>query len=79
MAGGSSARSSKPSIRTPHSSFMIEVHRADHAVAAALAQPARRGVEQRVDDLLIILEVEKAEEAPAVVWKLLKLRVVSGR
>ncbi len=42
----------------------LEVHRPDHPVAAAPAQPARRGLEQRVEHLLVVLELQKAEHSP---------------
>ena len=44
-----------------------EVHRPDHQVAAALAQPALRRREQRRQDLGVVLELEEAEHPPAVV------------
>ena len=44
-----------------------EVHRADHAVAAALAQPGLGRVEQRRGHLRVVLELEEAEQAPVVV------------
>ena len=45
-----------------------EVHRPDHAVAAALAQPApRRRRAARAQDLRVLLELEEAEHAPRVV------------
>ena len=43
-----------------------EVDRADHAVAAALAQPGLGRVEQRVEHLLVVLALEEAEHAPGV-------------
>jgi hypothetical protein len=45
----------------------LKVHRPDHAVAAALAQPALRGREQHVEGLLVVLDLEEAEHPPAVV------------
>ena len=44
-----------------------EVHRPDHQVAAALAQPALRRREQRRQDLRVVLELQEAEHPPAVV------------
>src|SRR5205085_11207694 len=40
--------------------------RADHALAAARRQPPRGGVEQRPRDVLAVLELQKAEPAPAL-------------
>src|SRR5437588_12110147 len=44
----------------------LEVHRADHALAAALPEPAGGGLEQRVEHLLVVLELEEPEHPPAV-------------
>src|SRR3954469_19237392 len=42
-----------------------EVHRADHAVAAARLQPLLGGGQQRRQDLGVVLELEEAEHPPA--------------
>jgi hypothetical protein len=55
-----------------------EVHRADHAIAAVGRQPARRGVEQRRQDLGVVLELEEAEHAPAVAVEAVEGVVVLG-
>ena len=57
----------------PLSSFIDEVRRADHPFLAALAQPAGGRVEQRLQHLLVVLELEEPEPAPV-----LALVVVEG-
>ena len=42
-----------------------EVHRADHAIAAARPQPLLGGGQQGGQDLRVVLELEEAEHAPA--------------
>ena len=51
-----------------HAALVVhrEVHRADHPVAAALAQPALGGVEERGRHLRVVLELEEPEHAPRV-------------
>ena len=51
-----------------HASLLVhgEVHRTDHAVAPALAQPTRCRIEQGVEDLLVLFGLEEAELAPVV-------------
>ena len=51
-----------------HAALVVhrEVHRADHVVAPARAQPLLGGVEQRRQDLGVVLELEEAEHPPAV-------------
>ena len=57
-----------------HAALVVhrEVHRAHHAVAAALAQPARGGVEQRRERLRVLLQLEEPEHAPGVVVELVE-------
>src|SRR2546421_6723586 len=43
-----------------------EVHRADHAIAVPLAEPAIGGVEERVGDLGVVLGLEEPEHPPPV-------------
>ena len=61
-----------------HSALLVDdqVERADHAVAAVLLQPRGRGVEQRIGDLLVVLEVEEPEESPAVAVEAVEVLVV---
>ncbi len=51
-----------------HAALVVhgEARRADHALLAALAQPGRGGVEQRLEHLLVVLELEEAEPAPVL-------------
>ena len=56
-----------------------EVHRADHAVAATLAEPGRRGVEERPRHLGVVLELEEAEHAPGVVVEVVEAPCRSAR
>ena len=51
-----------------HAALVVhrEVHRADHPVAPALAQPAGGRVEQRPHHLDVVLQLEEAEHAPGV-------------
>ena len=55
-----------------------EVHRADHPVAAALAQPRRGGLEQRAGDLRVVLALEEAEQPPVVALELVEVAVDVG-
>ncbi len=55
-----------------------EVERADHVVAAALAQPAAGRLEQRGGDLGVVLALEEAEHAPVVVVELVEALVDLG-
>ncbi len=52
-----------------HAALVVhgEVRRTDHALASAPAQPRRGGVEQRLGDLGVVLELEEAEPAPTAV------------
>ncbi len=57
-----------------HAALVVhgEVHRADHAVAPALAQPLGGGVEQRGERLGVLLHLEEAEHPPGVVVELVE-------
>ena len=55
-----------------------EVERADHVVAAALAQPGEGGVDQRRGDLGVVLALEEAELPPVVVLDLVEALVDLG-
>jgi hypothetical protein len=55
-----------------------EVHRADHAVAAPVAQPVPRGVEQGRGRLGIVLALEEPEQAPVVALELVEVMVDVG-
>jgi hypothetical protein len=52
-----------------------EVHRADHPVAPALAQPTLRGVQQRTGSLGVVLTLEPAEQAPLVVLEAVEVPI----
>ena len=52
-----------------------EVHRADHAVAPARAQPLLGGVQQRARGLGVVLALKPAEQPPLVVLKLVEVVV----
>ena len=52
-----------------------EVHRADHPVPAALAQPAHRGIQQRARRLGIVLALEPPEQTPSVALKLVEVLI----
>ena len=60
-----------------HTAFVVhrEVHRAHHPLAPALAQPARRGIEQSAERLAVLLDLEKAEHPPGVVVKGVEVRI----
>jgi hypothetical protein len=49
-----------------------EVERADHVIAAALAQPGEGGVEQRLRDRGVVLGLEEPELTPVVVLELVE-------
>ena len=57
-----------------HAALVVhrEVHRADHAVAPARAQPALGGGQQRRGGLRVVLALEEAEQAPGVVLELVE-------
>ena len=50
-----------------HAALVVhrEVHRPDHPVTAALAQPGLGGAQQRLEHLAVVDELEEAEHAPA--------------
>ena len=56
-----------------------EVHRADHPLAASLAQPAGRCVEQRVRGLGVVLALEEAEHAVLAALEVVPALVGLGR
>src|SRR4051812_16710016 len=61
------ARSQSPAASSPAALVVHrEVHRADHPVTPAGAEPVRRGLEQRREDLRVVLELEEAEQPPRV-------------
>src|SRR5206468_12307710 len=49
-----------------------EVHRADHPVTSALAQPVLGRRQQSVEYVGVVFELEKAEQAPAVALELVE-------
>ena len=63
-----------------HAALVVhrEVHRADHPVAATLAQPGRGGVEERRRHLGVVLELEEAEVPPGVALVLVERAVDLG-
>jgi hypothetical protein len=63
-----------------HADLVIggEVHRADHPIPAALAEPALRGVQQRACSLGVVLALEPAEQAPSVVLELVEVLIDVG-
>jgi hypothetical protein len=46
----------------------LKVHRSDHLLPPADAQPVRRHLEQGVEDFLVVLELDEAEHPPGSVW-----------
>ena len=63
-----------------HAALVVhrEVHRADHPVAAALAEPVRRRVEQGPRRLRVVLQLEEAEHPPGVVVEVVERGVDLG-
>jgi hypothetical protein len=63
-----------------HAALVVgrEVHRADHPVAPALAQPALGGAEQRRGGLGVVLALEPAEQAPVVALELVEVAIDVG-
>ena len=57
----------------------LEAHRPHHAVTAARAAPRLGRGQQRVDDLLVVLELQEAEHAPAAAVELVEGEVDLGR
>ena len=55
-----------------------EVHRADHPVAPALAQPSLGGVQQRTRRLGVVLALKPAKQAPLVVLELVEVPIDVG-
>ena len=66
-------RCSCPAISTPISSLVV--HRAEHPVAATLAQPAPGGLQQRARCLGVILALKPPEHAPLVVLEAVEVLV----
>lgn len=55
-----------------------EVHRADHPVATALAQPSLRGVQQRTRRFRVVLALEPPKQTPLVVLEFVEVPIDMG-